>query len=306
VKAVRFHEYGGAEVLRVEDVEEPIPGEGEISLRVLAAGVNPIDWKILHGLLSGGQPLGEPRGLGVEIAGTVERIGPGVTGISPGDELLGSPITPAYSEFALSRPELLVPKPPGISWEVAGSLAVVVGTAYATLDRLALKAGETLLILGASGAVGMVAVQLAVARGVRVIGMAGAAKLAQLETLGAAPILYGEGFEERLRAAAPAGVEAALDASGHGELEAAVALAGGTARVVTIASSAEAQAAGVVFHAGGGGELTGQALREVLPLIEEGRFYFPIAGIYDLGQVGDALSESEHGHPLGKLVVIPQ
>jgi NADPH:quinone reductase-like Zn-dependent oxidoreductase len=306
VKAVRFHGYGGPEVLSVEDVEEPIPGEGEISLRVLAAGVNPIDWKILHGLLAGGQPLGEPRGLGVDVAGTVERIGPGVTGISPGDELLGSPITPAYAEIALSRPELLVRRPPAVPWEVAGSLGVVVGTAYATLDRLALKEGETLLIVGASGAVGLVAVQLAVARGVRVLGTAGESKLAQLESLGATPVLYGDGLEERLRAVAPDGVDAALDASGHGELAAAVALAGGPARVLTIASAADAPSLGVPFHAGGGGELTGRALREVLPLIEAGSFYFPIAGIYDLGQVGDALNESEHGHPAGKLVVVPQ
>lgn len=306
MRAARFREYGGPEVLRVEDVEEPIPGEGEISLRVLAAGVNPIDWKVLHGLLAGDQPLDGPRGLGVEVAGTVERIGPGVTGISPGDELLGSPITPAYAEIALSRPELLVSRPPGVPWEIAGSVAVVVGTAYATLDRLALKTGETLLILGASGGVGSVATQLAVARGVRVLGTAGESKLAQLESLGAIPVLYGEGLEGRLRAAAPDGVDAAIDASGHGELREAVALAGGPERVVTIASSADAQAAGVEFHAGGGGELTGQALREVLPLIEAGSFHFPIAGIYDLGQVADAMHESEHGHPLGKLVVVPQ
>jgi len=306
MKAVRFHEYGGSEVLSVEDVEEPIPGEGEISLRVLAAGVNPIDWKILSGMLSGGEPLEGPRGLGVDVAGTVERIGPGVTGVAPGEELLGSPISPAYAEIALSRPELLVRRPPAVPWEVAGSLGVVVGTAYATLDRLALKEGETLLILGASGAVGLVAVQLAVARGVRVLGTAGQSKLAQLESLGATPVLYGEGLEERLRAAAPDGVDAALDASGHGELAAAVALAGGPARVLTIASAADAPSLGVPFHAGGGGELTGRALREVLPLIEAGSFYFPIAGIYDLGQVGDALNESEHGHPSGKLVVVPQ
>ena len=278
MKAVRFHEYGGAEVLGVEDVEEPIPGEGEISLRVLAAGVNPIDWKIVSGMLAGGRPLEAPRGLGVDVAGTVERIGPGVTGIAPGEELLGSPISPAYAEIALSRPELLVRKPPGVSWEVAGSLGVVVGTAYATLDRLALKQGETVLILGASGSVGLVAVQLAIARGVRVIGTAGQSKLAQLERLGATAVLYGDGLEERLRSAAPDGVDAALDASGHGELAAAVALAGGPGRVLTIASSADAQATGVPFHAGGGGELTGRALKEVLPLIEAGTFYFPSRG----------------------------
>jgi len=305
MRAVRFSEYGDADVLVVEEVERPVPGEGEILLRVRAAGVNPIDWKILHGMLSGGQPLSAPRGLGVDVAGTVELTGPGVSGLAPGEELLGSAAGPAFAELALSRPELLVPKPPGVPWEVAGSLAVVVGTAYATLERLAPRAGETLLIIGASGGVGSVAVQLAVARGVRVLGTAGPSKLGQLESLGAVAVAYGNGLEGRLRDAAPDGVDAVLDCSGHGELGAAIALAGGTERVLTIAASAEAQELGVEYHTAGGGELTRTALKEVLPLIEASGFYFPIAGVYDLGQVGDALRESEHGHPAGKLVVVP-
>ncbi len=305
MKAVRFHEYGDVDVLRVEEVQEPVPGEGELALRVRAAGVNPIDWKILHGAVSGGKPLDAPRGLGVDVAGTVEAVGPGVEGFAPGDELLGSPTTPAYAELALSRPEMLVGKPPAIPWEIAGSLAVVIGTAYATLERLGLREGETLLLLGASGGVGSAAVQLALARGVRVIGTASESKLEDVRALGAIAVAYGEGLEERLREAAPDGVDAVLDASGHGELEAALAVAGGAGHALTIAASAAAQELGVPFHAGGGGELTTTALREVLPLIERGSFLFPIAGVYDLAQVGDALRESEHGHPAGKLVVMP-
>jgi NADPH:quinone reductase-like Zn-dependent oxidoreductase len=305
MKAVRFHEYGDFDVLRVEEVDDPVPGEGELLLRVKAAGVNPIDWKILHGWLSGGQPLAEPRGLGFDVAGIVERVGPGVIGVAPGDELLGSPTTPAYAELALSRPAMLVRRPPGVPWEVAGGLGVVVGTAYATLARLALREGETLLVLGASGGVGSMATQLAAARGVRVIGTVSPSKLEQVRSLGATPVAYGDGLADRLRDAAPGGVDAVLDASGHGELAAAVELAGGPERVLTIASSAEAAEQGVEFHAGGGGENTITALEEVLPLIEAGTISFPVAGIYDLGQVGDALHESEHGHPAGKLVVMP-
>src|SRR5487761_2112029 len=165
MRAARLHEYGNFAGITVEEVEEPLPGEGEISLRVQAAGVNPVDWKVVQGIFSGGKPLAEPRGLGVDVAGIVERVGPGVAGVAPGDELLGSPIGPSFAELALSRPELLVKRPPGVSWEVAGSLAVVAGTAYATLARLDLTAGETLLILGASGGVGSVAIQLAQAQG---------------------------------------------------------------------------------------------------------------------------------------------
>jgi NADPH:quinone reductase-like Zn-dependent oxidoreductase len=306
MRAARFHEYGDLDGITVEEVPEPLPGAGEISLRVRAAGVNPIDWKIMHGIYSGGQPLAAAQGIGVDVAGTVERVGPGVSGIAPGAELLGSPISPAFAEVALSRPELLVAKPAGVSWEVAGSLAVVVGTAYAALERLGLKEGETLLILGASGGVGLVAIQLAVARGVRVIGTGGPARLEQLERVGALGVAYGEGLEERLGELAPDGVDAALEASGHGELAAALALTRDSRRVLSIASSAEAQELGVAFHAGGGGELLIPALEQVLPLIEAGTFFFPIAGVYDLGQVGEALRESEHGHPAGKLVIVPQ
>jgi NADPH:quinone reductase-like Zn-dependent oxidoreductase len=305
MKAVRFHEYGDFDVLRVEEVQDPVPGEGELLLRVKAAGVNPIDWKILHGLVSGGQPLSEPRGLGFDVAGIVERVGPGVSGVGPGDELLGAPSTPAYAELALSRPEMLVRRPPGVPWEVAGGLGVVVGTAYATLARLAVSKGQRLLVVGASGAVGTIATQLAAARGVHVIGTASPSKLEQVRALGATPVAYGEGLAERLRDAAPEGVDAVLDASGHGELAAAVELAGGTERVLAIASSAEAAEQGVEFHAGGGGEHTIAALEEALPLIEAGTIAFPVAGTYDLGHAGDALRESEHGHPAGKLIVIP-
>ncbi len=305
MRAARFHEYGDADVVVVDEVEAPQPGDGEILLRVRAAGINPIDWKILHGRLAGGEPLAEPRGLGVDVAGVIEQVGAGVEGFEAGEEVLGQSSTAAYAELALSLPQMLQRKPPGLAWEVAGSLGVVVGTAYATLDALALAPGETLLILGASGGVGSIATQLAAARGVRVVGTAGPAKLEALGELGATPVAYGDGLAERLRDAAPEGVDAVLDASGHGEIVAAVELKGDTERVLTIAASQEASELGVPFHAGGGGTLTAQALEETIPLIEAGRIAFPIARVFGLDEVGEALRESEHGHPAGKLVVDP-
>ena len=304
MRAVRFHAYGDFDVLGVEEIAAPEPEQGQVSVRVRAAGVNPIDWKVVHGQLAGGQPLAEPRGLGVDLAGVVEQVGEGA-GLAPGDEVFGTSITPAYAEVALSTPQMLVAKPAGLSFEVAGGLGVVVGTAYATLERLALKGGETVLIAGASGAVGSIAAQLALARGVRVIGIAGEARLADLRALGAIAVAHGEGLVERLREVAPEGVDAALDASGHGELAAAVELAGGPERVLTIASYAEAQELGVEFHAGGGGELTLEALQEVAPLIEAGEVSFPVAGVYGLDEAAEALRESEHGRPAGKLVIVP-
>jgi len=305
VRAVRFHEYGDFDVLRVEEIEDPVPGEGELSLRVRAAGVNPIDSKIVHGFVAGDVPLEAPRGLGFDVAGVVEETGPGVDDFAPGDEVLGIPAGPSYAELALARPEMLVRKPPELEWQIAGGLGVVVGTAYATLDRLAPEPGETLAIAGASGGVGSLAAQLAVARGVRVIGTTSAARADQVEALGVTPVLYGDGLLQRLREAAPEGADAALDASGHGELGALVELAGGAARVLSIAAYTEAQDLGVEFHAGGAGGHQRASLEEVLPLIESGRISFPVAGIFALGQVGEALRESEHGHPAGKLVVVP-
>ena len=305
MRAARYGEYGDADVVRIEEIKAPEPGEGELLLRVRAAGVNPIDWKVMHGTYAGGEPLPAPRGIGVDVAGVVEKVGPGVEGHAPGEELLGGSTTAAYAELALSRPEMLVGRPPGLPWEVAGSLAVVVGTAYATLARLEPKQGETLLIAGASGAVGSIAAQLARSRGVRVIGTASPGKLEQVRALGAIAVAYGEGLLERLREAAPEGIDAMLDASGHGEVAAGVELAGGSARVLTIAGSPQAQELGVEFHAGGGGELTVKALEEVVPLIEAGTISFPIARVYELGRAADALRESEHGHPAGKLVIVP-
>ena len=305
MRAARFHRYGGFDEVAVEEVPDPQPGEGELLLRVKASGVNPFDWKMLHGVYAGGAPLPAPRGLGVDVAGVVERVGPGVAGVTPGQELLGMATSPAFAELALGRPEMLVAKPPEVSWEIAGSLGVVVGTAYATLAQLGLRAGETLLLAGAAGMVGQVATQLAVARGVNVVGSASERNQERVRELGAVAVPYGDGLAQRFREAAPDGADAGLDTSGHGELAAMLEVLGSPQRLITIGNAAEAQRLGVAFHAGGGGELTLPALREVLPLIASGRFSIPIAGVYDLGQVGDALRESELVHPAGKLVIVP-
>jgi NADPH:quinone reductase-like Zn-dependent oxidoreductase len=304
MRAVRFSEYGDPEqVLRVEEVEDPQPGPGEVVISVKAAGVNPIDWKVVHGMVAGGKPLEAPRGLGVEGAGIVERVGEGVDDLAAGAEVLGSTSSGAFAERAVCPVARVIRRPPGTPWEVAGSVTVVVGTAYKCLELIGLRPGETLLLLGASGGVGLNALQLAVARGVRVIGAAGPSKQELVRALGGLPVLYGEGWEGRVRELAPDGVDAVLDASGHGELAGAIALAGGSERVLTIAAPDAAQHQ-VRFHAGGGGEETAVALQEVLPLIEAGSYSFPIAGAYDLGQVSEALRDSEHGHPVGKLVVV--
>ncbi|HEY4894488.1 MAG TPA: NADP-dependent oxidoreductase [Solirubrobacteraceae bacterium] len=303
-RAIQFNQYGGVEVLRVDEVPDAVPAAGQVRLAVRAAGVNPVDWKILHGYMASVIPLEFPAGLGSDVAGVVEELGAGVTRFAVGDEVLGSAATPAYAERALALEEKLTRRPPGVPWEIAGSLAVVIGTAYKTLAMLAVADGETLLVHAASGGVGLAAVQLAVARGVRVIGTAGESNHELLREAGAEPVLYGNGLPERVRALAPEGVDAVLDASGRGELAVSVELAGGPERVLTIAAQ-DAAEHGVHFHGGGGGEDTVKALEEVLPLIEAGTFIFPIAGTFALEEAGAAFEESESGHARGKLVIMP-
>jgi NADPH:quinone reductase-like Zn-dependent oxidoreductase len=275
-----------------------------VRLAVRAAGVNPFDWKLMRGYLASVFPLELPAGLGSDVAGVVEELGEGVRELAPGDEVLGSSATPAFAEKALAAVEQLTARPPEVPWEVAGSLAVVVGTAWETLRLLEVKAGETLLVHAASGGVGMCAVQFAVQRGARVIGLAGPDSQDFVRSLGATPVVYGEGWASRVRELAPEGVDAVLDASGRGELAESVELAGGPERVLTIAA-ADAAEHGVRHHGGGGGQNTVRALQEVLPLIASGEFEFPIAGTFALERAGEALAQSESGHARGKLVIVP-
>jgi NADPH:quinone reductase-like Zn-dependent oxidoreductase len=303
-KAMQFSQYGDSDVLKLAEVSEPTAGPSQVRLAVRAAGVNPFDWKVVHGYMAGGRPLESPAGLGSDVAGIVDQVGAGVNGLSIGDEVLGAASSPAYAEYALADPSKLIVKPSTVPWEIAGSLAVVGGTAYKVLKLLELSAGERLLVHAAAGGVGLVAVQLAVQRGVRVIGTASESNHELLSSLGVEPVTYGDGLAERVRALAPDGVDAVFDASGRGELALSVELAGGPERVITIAA-ADAAEHGVRFHGGGGGEDTVTAMREILTLIEAGDLQFPIWRTYPLEQAAAALAESESGHARGKIVLLP-
>jgi NADPH:quinone reductase-like Zn-dependent oxidoreductase len=215
-QAVQFDQYGGTEVLQVLDIAAPTVGPGQVRLRVRAAGVNPIDWKTLQGLMAEEIPLQLPAGLGSDVAGVVDQVGEGVTDLAVGDAVLGRSVTPSFAEYALAVPADLIGKPEDLDWVVAGTLAGAGGTAYTVLRRLDLQPGQTLLIHAAAGGVGTFAVQLAVARGVRVIGTASERNHDYLRSIGALPITYGDGLAERVRSVAPDGVDAVLDASGRG------------------------------------------------------------------------------------------
>jgi NADPH:quinone reductase-like Zn-dependent oxidoreductase len=300
----RFAEYGDPDVLRVIDAPAPTAGHGQVRIAVRAAGVNPIDWKTVQGLMRDAIPLTLPAGVGSDVSGVVDQVGLGVSEFAVGDEVLGSSVTPSFAEYALAEPANLVRKPDGIAWEVAGSLAGSGGTAYAVLKRLRLKAGETLLIHAAAGGVGTFAVQLAVARGVTVIGTAGERNHDYLRSIGAIPVTYGDGLLERVRSVAPQGVDAVLDASGRGEIPMSIQLTGKPERVLTLVAF-DAADTGIQVHTDGAGSDLGDALREIVGLIEQRRLTVSISRTFPLAEIASALKTSSTGHVTGKIVMLP-
>lgn len=303
-RTVQFHEYGGPDVLRLVDGPVPSAGPGQVRVAVRAAGINPIDSKILQGFMQEVMPLALPAGLGSDLAGIVEQVGADVESFRVGDEVMGSSLTPAISEYALADSANLVMKPAGISWDVAGSVAGAGGTARSVLNRLQIRRGETLLVHAAAGGVGTFAVQLAVTRGARVIGTASERNFDYLESIGAEPVRYGDGLLERVRGMAPHGVDAVLDASGRGEIPLSIELAGGPERVLTLVAF-DAADTGIQVFAGGTGDERGPALREIVPHIEKGTVIVPIWRAFPLEETAAALHTSNSGHLRGKIVVLP-
>ncbi|MFE3551337.1 NADP-dependent oxidoreductase [Streptomyces kronopolitis] len=298
-KAITFSEYGTPEVLRLSEVDIPEPGPGQVRVRVRAASVNPLDLKIRSGLMAKVAPARFPVTPGLDAAGVVDAVGEGADA-AVGDEVLGGAAGGSYGEYALlDRP---VAKPQGLSWEVAASLVTVGQTAFRVLGELEVRAGQTLLVHGAGGSVGTVAVQLATARGLTVVGTAGEHDLERVTALGATAVHYGEGWAERVKTAAPQGVDAVLDASGAGVLAESVALTGDSARVITIADMTAAQH-GVRFSAGTAED--GQSLPELVRLAAAGELDVPVWRAYPLDQAATAHADIEARRNRGKVVLLP-
>ncbi len=303
-QAIRYTRYGDPDVLSLEEVATPEPGPGQVRVAVRAVGVNAFDWKVRKGLFAQGRPLAAPAGTGLEFAGTVDALGPGVEGWRVGQAVLGRVPTGAAATHVLAAAADLVAKPDGLSFEEAAALPVGIETATRILRLLDLKPGQTLLIHAVAGGVGLVAAQLARARGASVVGTASARHHAFLRELGVRPVEYGEGQAERIRAAAPDGVDAVLDASGRGVLPLSIELAGGPEHVVTIADPRAAEY-GVRFSGGGDRAVpVAQDFAEVFPLVASGAVRVPVARAFPLAQAGDAQRMSEEGHLLGKIVLI--
>jgi len=299
MKAITYTTHGGPEVLNLGETEAPHAGPGQVRLKVVSAAVNPLDHKIRNGWFPQMTPP-FPATPGLEGAGIVDEVGEGVTGVQVGDEVLGW-VTAGYAEHALATD--FAPKPASLDWDQAAALPVAVETSARVLDLLEVGEGDTLLIHGAAGVVGAVGVQLAIARGAKVIGTSSPANHDYLRSLGATPIAYGEGLGDRVRAAAPDGVDAVYDAVGHGDLPLSIELRGGTDRIVTIADPAAADL-GVPFSSGRSGPF-GDELAGYARLAAEGKLAVRIAASLPLADAAKAQELVESGHAAGKVVLRP-
>lgn len=306
-KAIAFDEFGPADVLHPTDVDVPDPGPGQVRIQVRAAGVNPIDHKIRSGALKEAFPVRLPHVPGVEASGVVESVGEGVTGLTVGQEVFGPTVSGSYAGLALAAADKLAVKPAGLGFPEAAALPVGAETSYRALEALNVRGGETLLVHGAAGGVGAIAVQFAVARGLRVIGTASESNHSRLRALGAVPVAYGDGLVDRVREAAPAGVDAAFDTTGLAEsLAASVELTGGKDRVLTVGSPVTAAEYGVAFSGGGEGGSRGEAaLAEALALHAVGTLQVAVHHVHPLAEAADAQRASEGGHLNGKIILEP-
>lgn len=300
--------YGGPEVLSVIDETAAEPGPGQVRIAVRAAGVNPIDYKVYSGLM-GADPATLPRHLGSEISGVVEAIGPDVDSVQVGDEVIAYPAPGAYAAQVLVAAGALVAKPEDLPWNEAAGLLLTGATAMHALLAADVGPGDTVLIHGASGGVGLMAVQLATARGATVIATASPARHELLTSYGAVAVAYGAGLADRARAAAPAGIDAALDLVGTDEaVEVSLELVANRDRIVTIAAFGRAAADGIKLIGGGPGADPGTDIRnaaraQLAEAVRAGTLRVLLAGTYPLADAAGAHRELMLGHTTGKIVL---
>jgi NADPH:quinone reductase len=306
--------YGGPEVLTVVDQPVGDPGPGQARVEVRAAGVNPADWKGYTGAF-GTDPAALPRRLGFEVSGVVTAVGPDAVGpagpLSVGDEVIGFRVSGGYAAELVVPAAALVPRPASLGWEQAAGLMLTGATAVHALTATAVGEGDTVLVHGAAGGVGLMAVQLAALRGARVVGTVGGDGADLVRRLGAEPVRYGDGLADRVRELAPDGVDAALDLVGTDEaVDVSLELVADRQRIATIAAFGRAGAEGIRALGGGPGADPGTELRDAarLDLAEAagaGRLEVVVAATFPLEDVAAAHRQGMAGHTHGKLVLVP-
>ncbi|QEU89942.1 NADP-dependent oxidoreductase [Streptomyces kanamyceticus] len=296
MKKVSFAEFGGPDVLRLTDAEEPHAGPGQIRIAVRAAGVNPVDWRIREGQFHEVRPLELPAGIGLDAAGVVDEVGEGVDGVEVGDQVFGEGAE-TYAEFAVLSAWARMPE--RLTFEEAAGYPSVVETALRVIRESGVRPGQTLLVSGASGGVGSAVLQIAGDRGITVIGLAGAANQDYLRDLGARATTYGDGWVERVRALGT--VDAALDLAGSGVIRELVELTGDPRKVISIADLG-APELGVRFSGVAGS--VPDALTEAVGLIARGKLHIPVEKSYALADAAAAHIDSQAGHTRGRRVIV--
>jgi len=299
MNAVRIPRFGDSSVLELVQVPERDPGPGEVMVAVRFAGINPGEIGIREGRFGGTPPFGQ----GSDFAGDVVGTGPGVTAWRVGDEVIGmSDERSAHADYVTIAADRLVAKPTELRWDVAGSLYVAGTTAVAAVDAVAPRTGETVVVAGAAGGVGILAAQLATRAGARVIGTASEGNHAALRDLGVEPVAYGDGVADRIRALAPDGVDAFIDTHGSGNVDLAFSLGVEAARIETI----------IDFAAGSRGVQTvgmsavadpAAAVALVAELLARGEIELPIKARYPIDEVATAYDALAARHGLGKIVL---
>jgi NADPH:quinone reductase-like Zn-dependent oxidoreductase len=300
MRALQFKAYGGPEVLTWEEAPVPHAGPGQIRIAVRAASVNPVDWKVLAGAMSGDQPLAGTGYLGYDAAGVVDEVGEGVTGVSVGDDVFGNGRNTQATYAVL---DAWAAKPPAIDWAVAAAAGVAGETSERGLRLLGVKAGDTIFVDGGAGGVGAVAVQMAVARKARVIASASEASQDYLREIRAIPVLYGEGVAARVRAAAGGPVDTVFDIAGKTPVEELISLVSEPSQVVSIANFAAGQA-GARVTGGGQDSKPMQALAEVAGLLTQNKLVIKVQ-TFPFDRAAEAYRVSQGGHVRGKLVLVP-
>ncbi len=321
MKALRYSQYGPSSVLHVVDVDEPRPGPGQVRIRVRAVGINPFDWKVRSGAFGDTTPTRLPVIPHGDVSGVIDAVGPsgaapqsgasdaagaaGAAGAVPaarvGDEVFGLAAGGGAAEFAVLK--LWVAKPPAMPFEEAAGLPGVVEAAGRALGLLGVEKGQTVVVNGAAGGVGIAATQLAVARGATVIGTASERNHEFLRSLGAIPVTYGAGLPDRVRAAAPQGVDLALDTAGRGAVADLVTLTPTPADVVSLADF-DAPKLGARVTDGSEGRAW-QTLHEAADLYLQGRFTMPVDRVFPFAEAAAAHDLSQSGHVRGKVILVP-
>jgi NADPH2:quinone reductase len=301
-KVFRFAEYGGPETQEFVELPKPQPGPSEILVKVKSAGVNPFDYKIRQGFFKDFIPRDLPSEFGSEVSGVVEEVGKDVDGFSVGDEVFGTPAPShgAFSEYTVTSADTTAKKPPQVSFSDAATIPVAGATAYDGIAHLGLSQGQTLLINGIGGGVGVAAAQIARDSGVAVFGTGSEGKRALVESLGATLIPYGEGVEQRVRQLLPDGVDAIFDLVGGDALRAVAGLVKDPQKLITAADpTTAAEFGGVAVNRDG----TAKVLEQVVKLVAAGKLDPHVNDVLGFDDAPQALASVASGHAQGKVVI---